>query len=70
MKIIIALLGSIVATQAASVNQMIGPDLMDEQVNWADYETVQVDSSLLGRLHTKVSEMFEKIPVDHLPVDK
>lgn len=60
MKLILALIGSVVAVQAASisVDQKFGTDLKAENENFDDYETVQVSTDLLSNLHKKINKMY------------
>lgn len=61
MKLLFAILGSLVAVQATQIQaEQFGKDLKEENVNFKDYETVQVKTELLNGLATKVNQMAGK----------
>ena len=59
MKLILAIIGSVVAVQGAQISatQEFGLDMKENATRFHEYETVQVSTDLLNRLYNKVDEM-------------
>ena len=57
MKIVFALLASLVAVQAVQVDQKLGTDFVTEEVRFNKYGTVQVAKSQLEALKNRVANL-------------